>query len=209
MSDGGTWVEIVVLAMIAGFIGLRLISVLGKRTGHERPTPDSYRPSAPEITLPAVRGADSPRPQIVAVPQDSDATIAPSLQAIADADPGFDPARFVAGAKSAYRMILEAFWSGDVAAMAGLVSDEIQEHFEAAVRQREGGKLDNRLASIDSAAISQAQLVGQMVEVTVRFAARIAENGGEAATTVDVWTFSRHLGSRDPNWLLIATDDEA
>ncbi len=208
MSDGGTWVEIVVLAMIAGFIGLRLISVLGKRTGHERPTPDSYRPSAPEITLPVGRSADAPRPQIVAVPQDSDATIAPALQTIADADPGFDPSRFVVGARAAYRMILEAFWAGDVAAMAGLVSDEIQEHFEAAVRHRDGGRLDNRLTAIDTAAITQAQLVGQMVELTVRFTARIAENGNAAATTVDVWTFSRHLGSRDPNWLLIATDDE-
>jgi predicted lipid-binding transport protein (Tim44 family) len=209
MSDGGTWLEIVVLAMIAGFIGLRLISVLGKRTGHERPTPDSYRPSAPEITLPPSRAADAAPRAAIAVPQGSDATVAPALQAIADADGGFDPARFLDGARGAYRMILEAFWAGDIRPMSGLVSDEVQEHFEAAIRERDGVQLPNRLVGIDSAAIVGAVLVGQMAEVTVRFAARIAEDAAEAAATADVWTFSRHVGSRDPNWLLIATDAEA
>ena len=209
MSDGGSWVEIVLLAMLAAFIGLRLVSVLGKRTGHERPVGDAFRAGSPEVTAPVSRSAELRSRGQVAVPAGTDKDLAPALQAVADADAGFDPERFVIGARSAYQMILEAFWSGNVSAMDGLVSDEIQENFATAIEEREGARLPNRIIGIDSAAITDATMVGQMAEVTVRFVARIANGEGDAAPTADVWTFSRHVGSRDPNWLLIATDDEA
>lgn len=208
MSDGSSWIEIVLLAMLAAFIGLRLVSVLGKRTGHERPVGDSFRPGPAEITAPAGRGAELPQSAIVAVPAGTDTELAPALQSLADADPDFNPERFVGGAKAAYRMILEAFWAGDARAMDGLASDEVQENFATAIEERDGTRLDNKLVSVDSAAITGAEMVGQMAEVTIRFGARVATGGGEATPTVDVWTFSRHIGSRDPNWLLIATDDE-
>ncbi len=209
MSDGNSWIEIVLLAMLAAFIGLRLVSVLGKRTGHERPVGDSFRPGAPEITAPSQRSPEPASRGAVAVPAGTDSTLASALQAVADADPDFQPERFLAGAKSAYRMVLEAFWSADVRAMDGLVSDEIHENFGNAIAERDGVRLPNKIAAIDAAAITHAAMVGQMAEVTVRFSSRIASASGEPAPTVDVWTFSRHIGSRDPNWLLIATDDEA
>jgi predicted lipid-binding transport protein (Tim44 family) len=208
MSDGGAWVEIVLLAMLAAFIGLRLVSVLGKRTGHERPVGDGFRAGPAEVTTPASRSPELRSRDLVAVPAGTDKNLAPALQAVMDADAGFDPERFVAGARAAYQMILEAFWAGNVGAMDGLVSDEIQENFATAIGERDGSRLDNRIIGIDSAAITDAVMVGQMAEVTVRFVARIASGGAEAAPTADVWTFSRHVGSRDPNWLLIATDDE-
>jgi predicted lipid-binding transport protein (Tim44 family) len=208
MSDGGSWVEIVLLAMLAAFIGLRLVSVLGKRTGHERPAGDAFRAGAPEVTAPVSRSAELRSRGQIAVPAGTDKTLAPALQAVADADAGFDPERFVLGARSAYQMILESFWSGNASAMDGLVSDEIQENFATAIEEREGTRLPNRIIGIDSAAITDAAMVGQMAEVTVRFVARIANGDSEAAPTSDVWTFSRHVGSRDPNWLLIATDDD-
>ncbi len=208
MSDSGSWVEIVLLAMLAAFIGLRLVSVLGKRTGSERPVGESFRPGAPEITAPAARGTEPAARAAVAVPTGTDSVLGPALQAIADADPSFAPDRFVDGARAAYRMILEAFWAGDSRAMDGLVSDEIQENFAAAIGDRDGRRLDNRFVEIVGASITEAEMVGQMAEVTLRFTARIASGGSDAVTT-DLWTFSRHIGSRDPNWLLIATDDEA
>ncbi len=207
MSDGSSWISIVLLAMLAAFIGLRLVSVLGKRTGHERPVGDSFRPGPPEITAPASRGSGPPARDAVAVPTGTDTDLAPALQRVANADGNFDPERFVGGAKAAYRMILEAFWASDARAMEGLVSDEIHENFVQAIEARDGARLDNRLIAIDSAAITAAEMVGQMAEVTVSFIARIASGGAEATPTTDVWTFSRHIGSRDPNWLLIATDD--
>ncbi len=208
MSDSGSWVEIVLLAMLAAFIGLRLVAVLGKRTGSERAVGDSFRPGAAELTAPAVRSSDAPARSIVAVPTGTDAGLAPALQAVADADPGFAPDRFLAGARAAYGMILEAFWGSNARAMDGLVSDEIQENFAAAISERNGRRLDIRIIEIVTVAITDAAMVGQMSEITVRFTARIASSGSEDVTT-DLWTFSRHIGSRDPNWLLIATDDEA
>ena len=142
------------------------------------------------------------------VPKGTDDTLAPALQSIVDTDPDFNPERFVAGARSAYGMILEAFWSSDSRRLEGLVSDEILENFITAIGERDGARLANRLDAIDSVAITQAEMIGQMAEVTVRFNARVTI-AGAATPTVDVWTFSRHVGSRDPNWLLIATDDEA
>lgn len=208
MSDGSSWIEIVLLAMLAAFIGLRLVSVLGKRTGPERPVVDNFRPGVPEITPVASRAPDSRNRDAVAVPAGTDADLAPALQAIADADASFNPAQFIAGARAAYGMILSAFWEGNVGAMEGLVSDEVQENFATAIEDREGIRLDNRVIAIDSAAITGAEMIGQMAEVTVRFVARISSNGTETAPATDLWTFSRHAGSRDPAWLLIATDDE-
>jgi predicted lipid-binding transport protein (Tim44 family) len=208
MTDGSSWIEIVLLAMLAAFIGLRLVSVLGKRTGHERPVGDSFRPGAPEITAPSSHSTEMRSRDLVAVPAGTDKNLAPALQAVADADPSFNPEQFVFGARAAYGMILDAFWSGNTAAMEGLVSDEVQENFATAIEERDGVRLDNRVIAIDSAAITSAEMIGQMAEVTVRFIARIATGGTETAPTADVWTFSRHVGSRDPNWLLIATDDD-
>ena len=213
MSDGSSWIEIVLLAMLAAFIGLRLVSVLGKRTGHEPPVApqvDAFRPGAPERSLAASANSETRARDLVAVPSGTDTDLGPALQRIADADPSFNPAQFVNGARAAYGMILDAFWAGNPRGMEGLVSDEVLENFATAIEEREGARLPNRIIAIDSAAVTDAEMIGQMAEVTVRFVARISTAGAEAAPTTDVWTFSRHVGSRDPNWLLIATDtDEA
>jgi predicted lipid-binding transport protein (Tim44 family) len=212
MSDGSSWIEIVLLAMLAAFIGLRLVSVLGKRTGHEPPVGpkvgDAFRPGAPERTIATSGYTDARLRDDVSVPAGTDADLAPAMQALASADPSFQPAQFITGARSAYAIILEAFWAGHSGLMDGLVSDEVQDNFTAAIEERNGSRLPNKIIAIDSAAITGAEMVGQMAEVTVRFVARISSNGTELAPSTDVWTFSRHVGSRDPNWLLIATDDE-
>ncbi|MBC7520886.1 MAG: Tim44 domain-containing protein [Sandarakinorhabdus sp.] len=213
MSDGSSWIEIVLLAMLAAFIGLRLVSVLGKRTGHEPPVSpqvgDAFRPGAPERALAASANSETRARDAVAVPSGTDTDLGPALQRIADADPSFNPAQFVTGARAAYGMILDAFWGSNPRGMEGLVADEVLENFATAIEEREGARLPNRIIAIDSAAITDAEMIGQMAEVTVRFVARISPAGTEAAPTTDVWTFSRHVGSRDPNWLLIATDTDS
>jgi predicted lipid-binding transport protein (Tim44 family) len=211
MSDGSSWIEIVLLAMLAAFIGLRLVSVLGKRTGHERANPeragaDAFVPVVPKAITQSLRTSPKAAGAVI-VPNGTDGTLAPALQSIVDADPEFNPERFVAGARSAYGMVLEAFWASDARALEGLVSDEIHENFATAIGERDGSRLANSLDGIDSAAITNAEMIGQMSEVTVRFNARVTI-AGVPTTTVDVWTFSRHIGSREPAWLLIATDDD-
>jgi predicted lipid-binding transport protein (Tim44 family) len=144
------------------------------------------------------------------------------LSAIAAVDPAFDPDRFVSGAKAAYGMILEAFWKGDAEALKDLVSDDIAAEFADAItaRNADGLRLENRLVGVTGADIVAAGLRGAMAEVTVRFdadvvavtrdagGAVVAGSTADAVETHDLWTFSRHTGATDPNWLLVATDDD-
>lgn len=206
MSEGSGWVEIVLLALLAAFIGLRLVSVLGKRTGQERPIGDNFRPSA-EVTAPPRRETErAVRGQIV-LPPGTDHSLLPALEAVTDVDPGFAPDQFLTGARSAYGMILEAFWAGDLSALDSLVSDEVHGNLSAAIDARGGARLSNRLVSVSAVSLHDATVVSQMVEVTVRFVARIATAEGETETR-DLWSFSRLAGSLDPAWVLIATDNE-
>ena len=213
---------IVILALVALFIGLRLYSVLGERTGHEqqpilKPAESDAR-AAPHVTQPAVtQPAPTETPDMAFVP-----TAGPGVRAILAADSSFDVARFLEGAKSAYRMILESFWKGDLDALRGHVDDHVYEAFAAAVEQRksEGLTLDNRLVTIDQALISEATLERGVAILTVRFEADIAAvtrnsegqvvagSLSDAVQTRDLWTFRRDTNSRDPNWLLIETDEE-
>lgn len=223
MADGGSWIEIILLAMLAGFIGLRLVSVLGRRTGSERPVGDQFRGPAAEVLTPGPRGIDAPRRGNLELPAGTDADLAPALEQIADADRSFDPVRFVGGAKGAYSQILESFWQGDLANLGGLMSDEVYDQFAGAVADRKaaGQIIENRLVRINRASITAAQMIGAMAEVTVRFDADIVAvtrdasgavvsgSTSDAVPTSDLWTFSHLAGSLDPNWLLIATDDVA
>ncbi|MFC3712363.1 Tim44/TimA family putative adaptor protein [Sphingoaurantiacus capsulatus] len=223
MSDSNWWIEIVFLAMLAGFIALRLVSVLGRRTGHENPAPTGYPGGPAEVAAPGAGNGDVRQPALVNLPADIDPSLREPLQAIADADTSFDPARFTEGAKAAYRMILEAFWKGDAPALDGLVSDDVAADFRAAIaaREEQGVTLDNRIVRIEGSRIVGANVSGMMAEVTVRFDADlvavtrdkdgnvVAGSTSDAVQTHDLWTFSRHMGSADPNWLLIETDDEA
>jgi predicted lipid-binding transport protein (Tim44 family) len=206
MADGNAWIEIVLLAMLAAFIGLRLVSVLGKRTGQENPIGDSFRAPA-EVTAPSRREPTNPARGQLLLPADTEPALRAALEAVADADPGFAPDRFLAGARSVYTLVLEGFWAGDISGLTGLVSDEIHENLGNAIAARDGVTLSNRLVSLTSTALHGATQAGQMLEVTVRFVARIATDDGEMDTS-DLWTFSRLAGSADPAWVLIATDNE-
>jgi predicted lipid-binding transport protein (Tim44 family) len=214
-------VEIVLLAMIALFVGLRLYSVLGTRTGHEqqpviRPEPAAEKPR-PQVA--ADVSANPAEPTGLAYEQGA----ATGIRAIIAADPNFDVARFIEGAQAAYRMVLEAFWKGDRAELAFLADDKVRTAFEAAIDEREaaGHTLDNRLVAIERAAIEDARLDGRVAEIDIRFDAFIAAVtrdkdgllvGGSMSDAVpanDVWTFQRDLKSRDPNWRLVETDEAA
>ena len=213
---------IVILALVALFIGLRLYSVLGERTGHEQQpilkpadsdAPVQARPAQPATTVPPV--IDSA--DLAYLP-----LAGPGVRAILAADPTFDVARFLEGAKAAYRMILESFWKGDLSPVRGHVDDHVFDTFNEAVEQRKKDSLtlENRLIGIDQIVISEANLDHAVATVTVRFEADIAavtRNGkgevvagslSDAVQTRDLWTFRRDTSSRDPNWLLIETDEE-
>jgi predicted lipid-binding transport protein (Tim44 family) len=212
-------VEIVLLAMVALFVGLRLYTVLGRRTGHEQQP--VTRPEAVPGSEPAAPVADISTDRSEGgslVYQDGAAA---GIRAIVIADSGFDVARFLEGAQGAYRMVLEAYWRGDRQELAYLTGGEVREAFERAIGEREaaGHKLENRLVAIERAVIEEASLEGRTASITVRFDSDIAavtrdEDGNVVAGSLedaipahDLWTFRRDLSSPDPNWLLVDTDE--
>ena len=213
---------IVILALVALFIGLRLYSVLGERTGHEQQP--ILKPADSEPRSDARVNRPTPAPPITADSGDLAfiPTAGPGVRALLAADPAFDVARFLEGAKGAYRLILESFWKGELDTLRPHVDDHVFETFATAVKQREaeGVTIDNRLVTIDQAVIAEASVANGLAHLTVRFEADIAavtrNSAGEvvagslsdAVQTRDLWTFRRELASRDPNWLLVETDEE-
>jgi predicted lipid-binding transport protein (Tim44 family) len=213
---------IIILALVALFIGLRLYSVLGERTGHEQQP--ILKPADPDARVERPVHAVAPPPQAAADAGDLAylPTAGPGVRAVLAADPSFDVAQFLDGAQAAYRMILEAFWSGELETVRPHVDDNVYEAFASSVKQRkaEGLVLDNRLVHIEQAVISAASLENSVAFLTVRFEADIAavtrNKDGEvvagsmsdAVQTRDLWTFRRNIASRDPNWLLVETDEE-
>jgi predicted lipid-binding transport protein (Tim44 family) len=214
-------VSIVIFAMIAVFLGMRLYAVLGKRTGHEQPL---VRP-ADDVARPAVVPAiEETRDAPAAVTEEPyDQAVEAGLRAIGAADRSFNTAEFIGGAKAAYKMILEAFWAGKEEDFAPYVAPEVRDAFAEAIAERstQGHVLDNRMVAIEKAVISDARYNSGKAEITVQFDADIAavtrDTEGkviagsltDAVPTHDAWTFTREVRSDHPNWILTDTDESA
>jgi predicted lipid-binding transport protein (Tim44 family) len=146
--------------------------------------------------------------------------LALGLDAVAGEDKTFDAKHFVAGARAAYEMIVLAYAEGDRRALKNLLSREVYDGFEAAIRDREskGETVETRFVAIDKSDITAAELRGRTAHITVRFVSQlisvtrdksgnVIDGNPEKVTDVtDVWTFARDLSSRDPNWKLVATE---
>jgi len=213
--------EIVILAAVAAFLGLRLYSVLGRRAEHEEEVVPR-RIERGEDRLPADGSARSAQPSVQLRQADIPAGTEAGVRAIAGADPRFDVVSFLEGAKGAYGMILEAFWEGDRETLRELCDDDVYESFAGAIDAREeaGETLANRLVRIENATIKSAELDGRMARVAVLFVADIAAVTRDRDETViagslddavesrDIWTFARHVDSPEPNWILDETDQD-
>jgi predicted lipid-binding transport protein (Tim44 family) len=215
---------IIFFAVVAIFVAWKLRSVLGTRTGAERPpfeAPDfARRPSGEVIDM---RRPNAPPPP----PADRWRDVAPAgsplargLDAIAAGDPAFEPQPFLAGARSAYEMIIVAFAAGDLAALRRLLAPEALANFARAIEARNaaGHKMTTTLVSIDRAEIVEAGVQAGAAVVAVKFAAKLNSvttdlagavvegSASEVADHIEIWTFTRPLAARDPNWLLTATE---
>jgi predicted lipid-binding transport protein (Tim44 family) len=180
MPDTQT-LSLIAAAAVAVGLGFRLYWVLGRRTGMEP------QPAPPPQPLPA---------PVSVVPASGN-----TLLDIQHADPAFDTAKFLDGARAAYTQIVEAFARGDVEALRPLLSGDVMAAFEAGIRGRVTPSAP--LTRLNDARIVEAQLEGRNAEITVAFAADFA---GQAVT--DVWSFSRNLDASDPNWTLVATSGD-
>ena len=212
---------LIVLALVFVFVALRLWSVLGRRTGHEQPI--AKPESVPIVRGLSLKAPDADRPPVVGQEPAPSVTAASGLRAIAAADPQFDVARFVEGAKAAYGMVLEAYWRGDQDSLDKMVDRDVAHAFAHAIHEREeaGETLDNRLVSVEQAQIEDAHIDNGVAHIRIRFEADVAavtrdRDGNviagsltDAVPTHDVWTFSRPVKSPNPNWMLTETDEAA
>lgn len=217
-------VEIVIIAMVAAFLGLRLYSVLGRRAEHEeQPLPPRFEPKGPSAESPRAATPDltsAGLPPRTLVPGVTPA-IERGLREISAADRHFDLTAFLEGAKGAYRMVLEAFWRGDREALAQLCESDVRDAFFAALDSREadGHTLDYKLIRIEDAVIVAAEYRAPLARLTVRFAADVAAvtrnaegqvisgSLNDAIDTCDLWTFARDVNSASPDWLVDETDE--
>ena len=213
--------EIVLLAMVAAFLGLRLYSVLGRRAEQEEePVPQRFDAE----DKPAIRPAAVPAPVVPPRPAELEGVmpaVERALREIAGADSRFNLAQFLEGARGAYRMVLEAFWKGDRETLRELCDDDVYAGFIAAIDARDaaGETMDNTLIRIEEVRIHSAVLDGRIARIALLFVADIAavtrdRDGNviagsldDAIESRDVWTFSRNVTARDPNWLLDETDE--
>lgn len=222
MGDGGfQFLDILLLGAIAGFIALRLRAVLGQRTGHEQRRRPPFGGPEGEAEKP---GADE-RDNVIALPRrEADAgPVDEKVQRIRAADPTFDGAEFLEGAKAAYEMIVTAFAAGDKDALRPLLSREVFTDFAGVIDERtnRGETVETTFVGLRSAEIADTQVQGRIIEVTVKFESELISATRDAQGHVisghanavdqvtDIWTFARDAGSRDPNWTLIATSAPA
>ncbi|HLN11442.1 MAG TPA: Tim44/TimA family putative adaptor protein [Xanthobacteraceae bacterium] len=225
----------IIFLVLAVFIFLKLRSVLGQRTGRERPPYDPYSardavrtPGNDKVVALPTRAAQPP--PAAAEPQQSaerwkgiaeaGSSIATALDAITAVDRTFDVAHFLAGARAAYEMIVTAFAEGDRRTLKNLLSREVYEGFEHAIRDREsrGETAETRFVAIEKADVNAAELRGRTAHITVRFVSQLVSVTRDRSGTViegspdkvtdvtDVWTFAHDMSSRDPNWKLVATE---
>jgi predicted lipid-binding transport protein (Tim44 family) len=225
MGDLPNYFDIILFAMVAIFLVLRLRSVLGRRTGNERRRDPFMRgqvtpsPAGDKVVTLSPR----PTPAVAAPLAPAPATansVASGLAQITAADPGFDTAPFLSGARGAFGIIVTAFAKGDKKALRPLLSDETCQSFSAAIDEREaaGETLETQIATIKDIDIVEAGMDGRSARITVKVISDqvnvlrahdgsvVDGNSDNVVEKTDFWTFARDTRSSDPNWLLVATD---
>ena len=233
MSEGFQFIDIIFFAVIAGFILLRLRSVLGRRTGHH-PPPSQRRAAdeandnvvrlpereaseefAAELATETVEPDDGPGDDL----DDDDQVLAASLSQIRAADSAFTRQGFLDGALGAFEIIIEAFADGETDRLRDLLDDDVYRPFSRVIDERKQGDHSHQtmLVSIDENAIIEAGMNGRIAFVTVRFVTQqinvtrdadgtvVGGDPSHVVTVTDLWTFERDTRSRSPNWMLVAT----
>jgi len=231
-------VTTLVFALLALFVLFKLRSVLGTRTGAERPPHDPFARQRPDDG--AANSGPNETANVIRIPGTTSNTAGPSykdterakwekvaaerawvgLDEISAADLSFDVRSFVEGSKVAYEMIVSAFAAGDKRTLQDLLAKDVFDGFVSAIASREsrGEKVETSFVSIEKSYIDDVHLRNHQAQITVRFVSKLITvvrdrsdsvidgSPEKVVDVIDVWTFSRDLKSRDPNWRLIATE---
>ncbi|WP_420243909.1 Tim44/TimA family putative adaptor protein [Roseiterribacter gracilis] len=209
-----------IFAAIAVFLVLRLRAVLGRRTGEEQPRANPFATPDPAFVDRAPVAAPTQLGPVAAAPSDLPLSLEARVQNLRVADPSFDEKHFLAGAKTAFQMIVQAFAAGDLGTLKTLLGPSLYNDFSAAVeaRNRSGHTLLTELRGTVDADLEDARVINGQTQVDIRFVSQqihaVRDASGaivEGDTTqpieiIDLWTFARDPRSKDPNWQLVATD---
>jgi predicted lipid-binding transport protein (Tim44 family) len=214
----------IVMVAVTAVLLFRLYTVLGRRTGNERSRED-FRLSSPpapqskdNVAALADRGSVKTEPARENVSE----PVAQGLMDIKLADRSFETEKFVAGARSAYEMILNAFANHDRATLKPLLNEEVFAAFDREMRAREQRqeKVAFTFVGFKDTKVVHAAVKSRTGEITVAFTTQFISATTDASGKVidgdiktvrdvsDVWTFARDLRARDPNWTLIATSGD-
>ncbi len=223
MGEGFAFFDIIIFAMLAGYLVFQLRRVLGKRTGHERRRENPFARKAEGtaendnvVALPDRSARDGP----AEAPAGPDPGL-DGLSQLKAMDPEFDDREFLRGAKAAFEWIVAAFARGDREALRGLLGPSLAESFESALDEREkaGEKWETTVSTIKSASMGDVSVEGTTATVIVEFVtdqvkvvrdadgAVVEGDPDRIETLTDIWVFARDVRSDDPNWLLVGTRD--
>ncbi len=204
MSEAFQYIDILILAIIAGIVLLRLRSVLGRRTGHEKTDKTSYDYETPQQPT---------EEKVVSIePKNS-----PSLRE----DGWFDKDDFLRGASKAYEIIVTNFENGNKDALKPLLSDDVLSSFTSVIDERNSKKetVEFNFIGIEKSEIVHKDLKKNPMEITVRFISEmitciknskdevISGSINQVQKVTDVWTFEKIKDKKTSNWLLAATSD--
>lgn len=226
MGDSFQILDIVLFALVAGFLILRLRSVLGRRDGHHGPVQGPFSPAEPERTDEKVvrlpqRGERGPAQSEAGEAAETpvETPVEMGIAQIRLADPRFNSDEFLSGARIAFELILNAFAAGDSEALKPMLSQEVFANFEQSIRERQQAKqrLETKIVTLSAVELVEAYMTGRTAHVTVKFVSEQISALYDATGTViegdpvaitdatDFWTFARDTRSADPNWTLVAT----
>ena len=204
MSGAFQYIDILILAIIAGIVLLRLRSVLGRRTGHEKTDKTSYNYETPQ---------QSSEEKVV--------TIEPKVSSGSREDGWFDNDDFLRGASNAYETIVTNFENGNKDALKPLLSSEVLNSFTSVIDERNSKNetVEFNFIGIEKSEIVHKDLKKNPMEVTVRFISEmitciknskdevISGSLNQVQKITDVWTFEKIKDKKTSNWLLTATSD--
>ena len=215
-------IQLLVLAAIALFLVLRLRNVLGTRDGFEPPMDKNQRRGGNGAAhdFEVIDGGPDPD---IADHVDFDGRAGQAFVAMKEIEPEFSVAEFQAGASQAYEMILMAFEGDDLDTLNQFLSHDVFRSFEVVVKERrsKGLKVEATFVGVSELKVVNAMFdpANNEAEITMKFMCELTsvvkdQNGevveGDSSTIKrqkDIWTFSRIMGSNDPNWQLVATGE--
>lgn len=199
--------ELIIFAGLAAIVLYQLYSVLGRRVGRQPEDQPAAEPAATPI-----RAAN----QTGLAAEEADGVALSGLAAVKAKDPSFDINHFLGGARGAYEMIVKAYAAGDRAQLRDLLGPSVMAAFDTGIAQREAeGRTETveflhpPRADMEKAEVSGADLARVTVRFLAEFRSRTKGPEGEGVDdrrTAELWTFERHLKSRDPNWMLVHVD---